>query len=85
MIWWVLSLAVLTILSYLADVGVLSFLQDLKVPGLNASILSILILLCTAGILARMLIMAKKGEKESLSKKVSELEEKLKTSPQSQE
>lgn len=77
MIWWVFALAVLTILSYLSDVGVLTFLQNLKIPALNASILSILILLCTAGILARMLWMTKKGEKESLAKKVNELEEKL--------
>ncbi len=85
MIWWVLALAVLTILSYLADVGVLTFLQELKVPGLNASILSILILLCTAGILARMLVMAKKGEKEAFSQRITELEGKLTASHQKEE
>jgi len=85
MIWWVLALAVLTILSYLADVGVLTFLQELKVPGLNASILSILILLCTAGILARMLVMAKKGKKEALSQRITELEGKLTASHQKEE
>jgi len=85
MIWWVLALAVLTSLSYLADVGVLTFLQELKVPGLNASILSILILLCTAGILARMLVMAKKGKKEALSQRITELEGKLTTSHQKEE
>ncbi|MFQ5722490.1 MAG: hypothetical protein ACE5GI_08350 [Candidatus Aminicenantales bacterium] len=85
MIWWVMALVVLTVLSYLADVGVLTFLQELKIPGLSASILSILILLCTAGILARMLVMAKKGEKEALNQKISELEGKLTPSEQKEE
>jgi len=78
MIWWVLVLAVLTILSYLSDVGVIAFLQNLRVPGLNASLLSILILLCMAGILGRMRWMSRKGEKESLVNRIKELEEKLK-------
>ncbi len=85
MIWWVMALVVLTILSYLADVGVLTFLQELKIPGLSASILSILILLCTAGILARMLVMAKKGEREALRQRISELEGKLTASHQKEE
>ena len=85
MIWWVMALVVLTILSYLADVGVLTFLQELKIPGLSASILSILILLCTVGILARMLVMAKKGEREALRQRISELEGKLTASHQKEE
>ncbi|MFQ6083514.1 MAG: hypothetical protein ACE5WD_09155 [Candidatus Aminicenantia bacterium] len=78
MIWWVFALAVLTILSYLLDVGVLSFLQNLRVPFLNASILSILILLCMVGLLGRVLRMRKKGEKEILEKRMHELEKELK-------
>lgn len=78
MIWWVMSLAVLTILSYLSDIGVLAFLQDMRIPALNASLLSVLILLCMAGILGRMQWMSKKGEKESLIKRIGELEERLK-------
>jgi len=85
MIWWVMALVVLTILSYLADVGVLTFLQELKIPGLSASILSILILLCTVGILARMLVMAKKGKREALRQRISELEGKLTASHQKEE
>jgi hypothetical protein len=38
MIWWVLVLAVLTILSYLADAGVWTLLQDIRIPLLNASL-----------------------------------------------
>ena len=81
MILWVLALAVLTILSYLSDVGILSFMQTLRIPFLNASLLSLLILLCTAGILGRMIFMAKKGEKESLKEKIDDLERRLKAFP----
>jgi len=84
MIWWVLALAVLTILSYLSDVGVISFMQTLRIPFLNAFLLSILILLCTAGILGRMLFMARRGEKESLRERIVELEKNLKTLPEEQ-
>ncbi|HUU37110.1 MAG TPA: hypothetical protein VMW46_02765 [Candidatus Desulfaltia sp.] len=76
MIWWVLSLAVLSILSYLSDVGVVD-LQDLRVPFLNASLLSVLILLAAAGILARMLWMKKRGRREQLERKIRDLEGKL--------
>ena len=76
MIWWVLFLAVLTILSYLADAGVWTLLQDIRVPLLNASLLSVLLLLCTLGILIRMLIMRSRGEKERLRSMVHQLEQK---------
>lgn len=76
MIWWVLVLAVLSILSYLSDVGVLA-LQNIRVPGLNASLLSLLILLSAAGLLSRMLYMRKKGRREEMEKKIKELESKL--------
>ena len=77
MIWWVLLLVVVTILSYLSDVGIITFLQDWRVPFLNASTLSILILLCLLGLLGRMMQMSKKGEKEALKEKIKELERKL--------
>jgi hypothetical protein len=76
MIWWVLSLVVLSILSYLSDVGVIR-LQSMRVPFLNASILSVLILLAAAGILARMLFLKKKGRREELQKRLQDLENKL--------
>ena len=76
MIWWILSLAVLTILSYLADAGVWTLLQDIRIPMLNASLLSVLLLLCTLGILLRMLYMRSKGEKERLRSMVHQLEQK---------
>ncbi len=81
MILWVLALAILTILSYLSDVGIITFMRTLRIPFLNASLLSILILLCTAGILGRMLLMARRGEKESLRERIIELEKNLKTLP----
>ncbi|TET69155.1 MAG: hypothetical protein E3J56_10130 [Candidatus Aminicenantes bacterium] len=85
MAYWVLILAVVTILSYLSDVGILPFLENLRIPFLNASIFSILILLCMIGVLGRMLKKAKKGEKESLKKRILELEKELNTIKEKQE
>ena len=76
MIWWVLGLAILSVLSYLSDVGVFN-LKGLRVPFLNASLLSVLILLAAAGILARMLYMKKRGRREELQKRIQDLESKL--------
>lgn len=77
MIWWVFLLVVVTIMSYLSDVGILTFLQDFRVPFLNASLMSILVLLCLIGLLVRMMKMSKKGEKEALREKVKQLEKEL--------
>ena len=85
MAYWILILAVVTILSYLSDVGILPFLENLRIPFLNASIVSILILLCMIGVLGRMLQKAKKGEKESLEKRILELEKELNTIKEKQE
>jgi hypothetical protein len=76
MIWWVLGLTVLSILSYLSDIGFVD-LRGLRVPFLNASLLSVLILLAAAGILARMLSMKRRGRREHLEKKIRDLEGKL--------
>jgi uncharacterized Tic20 family protein len=76
MIWWVLVLAVLTVLSYLADSGVWTLLQDIRIPLLHASLLSVLLLLCTLGILVRMLVKKNQGEKERLRLMVDKLEQK---------
>jgi pheromone shutdown protein TraB len=76
MVWWVLFLAVLSILSYLADVGVLPWLS-VRVPFLGASLLSVLILLSAAGILARVLVMRRRGKREAMEKRIRELEKKL--------
>jgi hypothetical protein len=77
MIVWVIVLTVLAVLSYLSDVGVLPFLQDLRVPFLNASIMSILLLLCAAAMLIRVLVKMKQKEKEALGTKISALETEL--------
>ena len=76
MIWWVLGLVVLSILSYLSDVGVFD-LRSLRVPFLNASLISVLILLAAAGLTSRMLWLKRKGRREELEKKIRDLEEKL--------
>ena len=77
MILWVVILAVLTILSYLSDIGVLTFLKDLRIPFLNASIMSILLLICAAAMLIRVLLKIKQKEKEMLGTKITALEREL--------
>lgn len=77
MIVWVIVLTVLAVLSYLSDIGVLPFLQDLRVPFLNASIMSILLLLIAAAMLIRVLLKMKQREKEALGTKISALEKEL--------
>jgi len=77
MIWWVFLLVILSVLSYLNDTGVLSVLQNVRLPFLHASLLSFLILVCAAGILIRMLWMRKKGEKEGLRERIVRLEKAL--------
>jgi len=76
MVWWVLFLAVLSILSYLTDVGILTWLS-VRVPFLNASLLSVLILLAAAGVLVRILWMRRKGRREEMARRIDSLEKKL--------
>jgi hypothetical protein len=77
MIVWVVVLTVLAVLSYLSDVGVLTFLQNLRIPFLNASIMSILLLVCAAAMLIRVLLKMKQREKEMLGTKITALEKEL--------
>lgn len=70
MIWWVCFMVILSVFSYLNDTGVMSFLQNVRIPFLHASVLSLLILLGTAGILIRMLWM-RRGERRKASTKRS--------------
>jgi hypothetical protein len=77
MIWWVCFLVILTVLSYLNDTGVLTILQNVRIPFFHASLLSFLILICAAGILLRMLWKKKRGEKENLRERIVRLEKEL--------
>jgi hypothetical protein len=77
MIWWVLWLAVVTVLSYLADAGVVTVLQEIRVPYLNGSVISVLLLMSTLGLLFRVQGRKKTGEKEMLNARISELEQQL--------
>ena len=77
MTWWILALVALTILSYLTQVGILFHLQ-IRFPFLTATFINILILVCMAAVLVRILGRIKKGEKEILQKKIQELERELK-------
>jgi predicted RND superfamily exporter protein len=77
MIWWILILLVLFILSYLSQVGTL-FLLQIKFPFFTSSLINILILVCMAIVIFRILSRMKKGEKENLKKRIRELEAELK-------
>jgi hypothetical protein len=77
MILWIVLLVIITWLSYFSDIGLLGFMKEWTVPVLDASVLSVLLLLCLIGLLARMLKMQKRGEKEALRAKVKELEKEL--------
>ncbi|UCE40815.1 MAG: hypothetical protein JSV17_15425 [Candidatus Aminicenantes bacterium] len=77
MVWWIFLMVIVTCLSYLADYGLLAFMKEWRVPLLNASLLSVLLLLCLIGLLSRMMLMTKKGEKEALREKVKQLEKEL--------
>jgi hypothetical protein len=77
MIWWVGFMVILTVLSYLNDTGVISFLKNVRIPFLDASLLSLLILVGTAGILIRMLLKKRRREKEGLKERVKRLEQEL--------
>lgn len=76
MIVWAFVIVVMAILSYLADVGVISIL-DLRVPVLGASLMSVVLMLCGLGMMGRIKSMVSKGEKENLQDKVGELEKRL--------
>ena len=60
MVLWALVIVVLAILSYLADIGIFSVLRDIRVPGLEASVMSVLLLLCGLGMLTSLGHSAKK-------------------------
>ncbi len=78
MIIWAFIIVVMAILSYLVDVGAVSFLRDLRVPFLGASTMSVVLLLCGLGMMGRIHHMVSKGAVEKLRERIKELEEKLK-------
>jgi branched-subunit amino acid transport protein len=78
MLIWAFLLAIVTILSYLSDIGVFSVLKTWRVPFINASLMSFLVLLIMIAMLVRILIKLKKREREALGAKVLELEKELK-------
>jgi hypothetical protein len=77
MILWILLITVVTWLSYFSDIGLLGFMKEWKVPILDASIVSVLLLLCVIGLLTRMLRLQREGEKEALRARIKELEKEL--------
>ncbi len=77
MVIWVIILSIITIFSYLSDTGILSFLQKLRVPVINASLTSLLLLVVTFVMLARLLVKIKSREREAMGTKITQLEREL--------
>ena len=77
MIWWVLLIALLSVVSFLSETGLYAFFRKIRVPYLNAPLLSVLIMFAALGLLARMLYMRGKGVKEAQQKRIEQLEAQL--------
>ncbi len=77
MIWWVLLIALLSVVSYLSEMGLYSFFRKVRIPLIDAPLLSVLIMFAAFGLLARMLYMKGKGLKEAQQKRIQELESQL--------
>ena len=73
MIAWSFMVVFIAIVSYLIDVGVISFL-DMKAPVLEASLMSVILMLCGLGMMLRVGCMMKRGAKESMRARIEELE-----------
>ena len=79
--WICLVFAVITIVSFTQDLGMLQLASLRVIPGIgnnSPTILTLLFFLSTIGLLLRMLRMAVKGEKEQLRARVKELENQVK-------
>ena len=76
MLGWVFVICVIATVSFIMHIvgWMTGFTYDIRVQV----IWDILLLLVALGLLSRIVILHKEGEKEALSKKVKELEEKLK-------
>ena len=78
MIGWIILVSVVALLSYLADVGVLTILGE-PVPFFGGSAISVILMISCIMMLLRAAKMSKKGEKEMLREQVDELEQELKS------
>ena len=76
MLSWVFVVVLVSLLSYLADVGVLPQLRR-TVPFLGGSVISVALMATCILMLLRITKMSKHGEKEMLREWVSELEREL--------
>ncbi len=79
MVLWVFLVSTLTLLSYLADVGVPGFvLLRVPVPFLRASTISVALIICCIFMLLRIARLARRGEREKMRQRVDHLETELK-------
>ena len=76
MLAWVFVICIIALVSFI--VHIVGWATDFESPMYFQVAWDILLLLVALGLLSRTLILHKEGEKEILSQKVKELEEKLK-------
>ena len=76
MLGWVFVICIIAIVSFIMHI--VGWAADFESPMYFQVAWDILLLLVALGLLSRIVILHKEGEKEALSKKVKELEEKLK-------
>jgi len=74
MIKWIIMVLVVALLAYLADVGVIPLLAGLRTPFLDASVINVLLVLVVLGMLLRIAFVIRRGRRESLKKRIEELE-----------
>ena len=76
MVRWILTVVVVCLFSYLADVGVFPILRE-PAPFFGGSTISVVLMVCCIGMLARVARLSRRREKESLKRRVDHLEENL--------
>ncbi len=74
---WMFALMIISLLSYLADMGFLSFLRE-PVPYIRGSTISVIMMICWIGMMARVAKLARRGRREKLKERVDHLEGELK-------
>ena len=81
MVIWAIFIVVMAIFSYLNDVGINTFIFNQRLEFLGISypptVASVFLMLCSLGILGRILYMMKKGPREKLEKRLKELEKQV--------
>ena len=76
MLYWILTLVAVSLLSYLADVGVVPILRA-PVPFLGGSTISVILMVVCMGMLLRIARLMRRGERETREERVEHLQNEL--------